>query len=148
MDYLKEIDNGLIIEKPKIVLPWTLQKKDLFYKISDISKVNENYYTLNVVLPEISFVNCIGLHFQNERLSEIELFNNEKMGAEPEIGNIFKNHQLILENSFGVSRRNKLSNFFKGCNKEYRWQFKHITIIHKLWDRFGMEEVLKIYIKR
>lgn len=66
MDYLKEIDNGLIIEKPKIVLPWTLQKKDLFYKISDISKVNENYYTLNVVLPEISFVNCIGLHFQNE----------------------------------------------------------------------------------
>lgn len=66
MDYLKEIDNGLIIEKPKIVLPWTLQKKDLFYKISDISKVNENYYILNVVLPEISFVNCIGLHFQNE----------------------------------------------------------------------------------
>lgn len=148
MDYLKEIDNGLIIEKPKIVLPWTLQKKDLFYKISDISKVSENYYTLNVVLSEISFVNCIGLHFQNERLSENELFNNEKMGAEPKIGNIFKNHQLILENSFGVSRRNKLSNFFKGCNKEYRWKFKYVTIIHKLWDRFGKEEVLKIYIKR
>ena len=64
-------------------------------------------------MPEISFVNCIGFHFQNERLSEIDLFNNEKMGAEPEIGNIFKNHQLILENSFGVSRRNKLLDFLK-----------------------------------
>ncbi len=27
VDYLKEIDNGLIIEEPKIVLPWSLQKK-------------------------------------------------------------------------------------------------------------------------
>lgn len=27
VDYLKEIDNCLIIEEPKIVLPWSLQKK-------------------------------------------------------------------------------------------------------------------------
>ena len=27
VDYLKEIDNGLIIEEPKIVLPCILQKK-------------------------------------------------------------------------------------------------------------------------
>lgn len=27
VDYLKEIDNGLIIEEPKIALPWSLQKK-------------------------------------------------------------------------------------------------------------------------
>lgn len=40
---------------------------------------------------------------------------------------------------------------FKQVNKgdiEYRWKFKDITIIHKLWNRFGMEEVLEILINR
>ena len=30
VDYLQEINNGLIIEDPKILLPWSLQKKDVF----------------------------------------------------------------------------------------------------------------------
>ena len=85
VDYLQEINNGLIIEDPKILLPWSLQKKDVFDKINCINIVNENYYTLRIVLSGISFINCAGLHFKKERLSEIELFNNEKYWAESEI---------------------------------------------------------------
>ena len=36
VNYLKEIDNGLIIEEPKIVLPWSLQKRDFFDKFKFI----------------------------------------------------------------------------------------------------------------
>ena len=147
-DYLKEIDIGLIIKEPKIVLPWNLQKKDVFDKIGGVNIVNENYYTLKVVLSGMSFINCIGLHFKEERLSEIDLFNNEKNCSESEIGNIFNIHQLVLEDYFGESSRNKLIEKFKGVNKEYKWKFRYVTIVHKLWDRFGMEEMLKIYINR
>lgn len=146
VDYLEKINNGLIIEEPKILLPWSLQKKDIFNKISNINIVNENYYTLKVVLSGITFINCIGLHFEKERLSEVDLFNNEKNWSESEIANIFNAHQLILEDFFGEPNRNKLLEKFKGVNKEYKWKFRYITIIHKLWDRFGMEEVVKIYI--
>ena len=86
------------------------------------------------------------LHFKKERLSEIDLFNNEKYWSESEIANIFNTHQLVLENFFGESSRNMLLEKFKGVNKEYKWRFRYVTIIHKLWDRFGMEEELKIYI--
>lgn len=146
VDYLQEINNGLIIEEPKILLPWGLQKKDVFDKINCINIVNENYYTLRIVLSGISFINCAGLHFKKERLSEIELFNNEKYWAESEIANIFNTHQLVLETFFGESSRNILLEKFKGVTKEYKWKFRYVTIIHKLWDRFGMEEELKIYI--
>lgn len=146
VDYLNKIDNGLIIEKPKMVLPWILRKKDVISKINGIRIVNENYYTLKVTLSGISFINCMGLHFENERLSDIDLFNNDKIRIESEINNIFNAHQLILEDFFGIPNRNKLLDFFKGYNKEYIWKFKYVTIKHRLWNRFGMEEVLKIHI--
>ena len=146
--FLKEIDSGLIIEEPKIVLPWSLQKKDLFEKIKSINIVNENYYTFEIVLSGISFINCVGLHFEKERLSRIDLFNNEKYCSELEIGNVFNNHQLVLENFFGKPSRNKLLEKFEEVNKEYKWKFRFVTIIHKLWNRFGLEEELRIYIKK
>lgn len=149
-DYLKKIDNGLIIEDPKIVLPWSLQKKDL-YMINNIKVINENYYTFKITLSAIPFINCAGLHFENDRLSRIDLFNNEKHLIESEIDNIFNNHQLTLEKNFGKSVKNGLlEKLFKQVNKgdiEYKWIFRRVLIIHKLWDRFGKEEVLKIIIK-
>lgn len=146
-DYLAEINDGLIIEEPKILLPWNLQKKGLF-DIVGIEIVNENYYTLRIVLSGLSFVNCAGLHFENDRLSEIDLFNNEKCCSESELKSVFNAHQSVLENIFGNSRRNKLSEKIWGVNAEYKWKFGNVTIIHKLWDRFGIEETLKIYINR
>lgn len=107
-DYLKEIYNGLIIEEPKTILPWNLQKKDFFDKFKCIKTVNENYYVVKIVLSGIFFISFAGLHFKKERLAEVELFNNEKDFSESEISNVFSNHQLILENSFGKPCRNKL----------------------------------------
>lgn len=148
VDYLKEIDNGLIIEEPKIVLPWSLQKKDVFDMINSINIVNENYYTLKIILSGISFISCAGLHFEKEMLSKIDLFNNEKYRSESEIVDVFNNHQLVLENFFGKSNRKCLLSKFKGINEQYKWKFRYVTIIHKLRDRFGMEENLEIIVNR
>jgi hypothetical protein len=146
VDYLKEIDNGLMIEEPKIVLSWKLHKKDFFDMTDDISVINENYCTLKIKLSGISFINCVGLHFEKERLSKIDLFNDEKCFSESEIADIFYEHQLVLETLFGKPSGNCLLDKFKGVCKEYKWKFKYVTIIHKLWDRFGMEENLNILI--
>ena len=80
-----------------------------------------------------------------EKLVEIELFNNEIHLAEAD-DSAFNKHQLVLEECFGEPTRNKLIEKFKEFNKAYYWKFKHVSIIHKLWDRFGMEENLIIRI--
>lgn len=148
VDYLGRIDNGLIIETPKIILPWSLQKREIFDKINSVQIVSENYYTIKVVLSGISFINKLGLHFEKDKLSAIDLFNDEKYSADSKIDNIFSNHQLILEDFFGPPSRNKLLDRIKDICKEYRWRFRYVTIIHSLWDRFGVEENLKIVINR
>ncbi len=145
--YLENIDNGLIIEKPETILPWNLQKRNVFDKFPDITMINGNYYTLKIVLSEMPFINCVGLHFEKERLSEIELFNNEKYYSESEINYVFNSHQGILEKLFGKSKKNKLAEKLYGFQEEYRWKFKHATIIHRIWDHFGMEENLLIHVK-
>lgn len=66
VDYLGRIDNGLIIEPPKIILPWSLRKRELFDKINSVQIVSENYYTIKVVLSGISFINKLGLHFEKD----------------------------------------------------------------------------------
>ena len=136
-DYLKEIDRGLIIEEPEVIIPWNLEKRDIFDMIKSINITNENYYTFKIVLSGIPFVNCAGLHFEKEILSKINLFNDEGY-PESEITDVFNNHQLVLENLFGKSVKCLLAKL-KGFDKEYKWKFRYVTIIHRLWDRFGME---------
>ncbi len=145
-NYLEQIDQGLVLEQPKIVLLWNWQKKDIFNILNDVSIVNQNYYTSKIVLPNITFINYAGFHFKKEKLVEIELFNDAKHLAEAD-DSVFNKHQLILEECFGKPNRNKLIEIIKEVKKAYYWKFKHVTIIHKLWDRFGMEENLIIHIQ-
>lgn len=150
MNYLKEIDNGLIIEEPRIILPWNLQKKELFNLSNNISVISENYYVLKIALFKIPFINSAGLHFVNEKLSKIELFNDQKKCSPFEINDIFNNNQIVLESLFGKPNKNRiLWRMFTKVNKndiEFTWKFRCITLTHKLWDRFGVEENIIISI--
>ena len=152
VDYLKEIDHGLIIEQPKIVLPWNLQKKEIFDIADNINVINNNYYVFKITLIGIPFINCAGLHFVKERLSKIELFHDKEDSNRSEIYDIFNKHQLVLENLFGEPNKNHLlKKVFLQVNigdVEYKWKFRRITLMHKIWDRFGMEEVIAIFINR
>ena len=49
-DYLEKIDKGLVIAKPEIVLPWKLKKSNVFDELDGVNIVNENYYTLGIIL--------------------------------------------------------------------------------------------------
>lgn len=50
VDYLMEIDNRFMIEEPKMMLPWRLQKIDFLDMMNSINMVSENYYTFKIVL--------------------------------------------------------------------------------------------------
>lgn len=95
----------------------------------------------------LPFINCAGLYFDEEKLSEIELFDNEKRCVKAKTDDVLDAHQILLESFFGTPCRNRLSEKIRDVDKEYRWRFKRVTIIHKLWDRFGLEEKLTIRIK-
>ncbi len=146
-DYLDKIEEGLAIAQPEIVLPWNLKKSNVFDELDGVNIVNENYYTLGIILDGLPFINCAGLHFDEEKLSEIELFDNEKRCVKAKADDVFDAHQILLESFFGTPCRNRLSEKIRDVDKEYRWRFKRVTIIHKLWDRFGLEEKLTIRIK-
>lgn len=48
------------------------------------------------------FINCAGLHFDKEKLSEIELFDNEKRCVKVKTDDVFNAHQILLESFFGT----------------------------------------------
>lgn len=135
-DYLEKIDKGLVIAKPEIVLPWKLKKSNVFDELDGVNIVNENYYTLGIILDGLPFINCAGLHF-----------DNEKRCVKAKADDVFDAHQILLGSFFGTPCRSRLSEKMRDVDKEYRWRFKRVTIIHKLWDRFGLEEKLTIRIK-
>lgn len=41
----------------------------------------------------LPFINCAGLHFDEEKLSEIELFDNEKRCVKAKADDVFDAHQ-------------------------------------------------------
>ena len=148
--YLNQIDYGLVIEKPKLILPWNLQKKEIFEIIHNINVINSNDFVFKATLSEMPFINCIGLHFANDRLSKIVLSSDEINSNEVNLYDIYGEHQLVLENLFGKPRKNCFfEKMFTQVNKgdmEYKWKFRNITLKHKIWDRFGLEENIEIYI--
>ena len=147
----EKFDSGLIVANPKIFLPWRASKDEILALTNEIQIVREDYYTLKVSLLDIPFVEYIGLDFEGNRLSKIRLLYQPKNTMGGSLLDIFNSHQTILEQCFGKPpRQSTISRFFTQMNKgdvEYRWQFKRVTVIHKIWDRFGLQEDLEIHIK-
>jgi hypothetical protein len=145
-DYLEKIYEGLILEEPKTIIPWDLKEKDVFNKLEGVSKMAENYYSLEVKLADIPFIDCIGLQFKKGWLSSIDLFFIEENCSEEERAIRFDEYQAVLKNLFGRAHRKLFSEWLNGYVKVYEWKFLYISMIHKLWDRFGLEENLSINI--
>lgn len=148
---LDKIDLGLLIERPNIVLPWNASKNEILGLDKEFQKIVENYYTLKVSLQNFSFMDSLGLYFENNKLSKIELYNGHK-SDEGNLQDEFYDHQKIFEQCIGKpSKQLAITKIFTRVNKddrEYKWYFKYVTITHKIWDRFGLEEKMIISIKK
>ena len=147
-DYKSIIDKGLLTENPPALLPWQSTKKELCEIFGNIKKVNENYFTIQVSLPQIPFFDCIGLHFDGEILSKIELMCLS--AASPDkIKDRFFTNQILLEKTFGRPKKCFLKKLFiqDSGTEFYEWKFANVSLVHKLWDRFGMEEITEFIIR-
>lgn len=81
-----------------------MKKSNVFDELDGVNIVNENYYTLGIILDGLPFINCAGLHFDEEKLSEIELFDNEKRCVKAKADDVLDAHQILLERFFGIGK--------------------------------------------
>lgn len=146
-NYLEEIYKGFAIEKPDIFLPWSASKDEILNLDKNFKKINDNYFILVVELYNLPFVEKIGVHFENNKFSVLELICKKDS---KNIHDSFFDHQVELEKNFGkpISRFPVFS-FVTKVNRNdiiKKWRFNDVTLIHKLWDRFGIEECLEFLI--
>lgn len=148
--FLQQIDNGLPIRDPELLLTWDLKREEAVGTIGGMSMVSENYFTFRAALRELPFVDCVGLHFEKDRLSVVELFSLREYSGGAELCGLFREHQKALEDVLGAPARDFLRSLFftDKDDREYRWKFRRVTVSHRLWNRFGMEEKLEIVIRR
>jgi hypothetical protein len=88
---------------------------------------------------------------EKDKLTEIDLTNVNNKGDGESAKCSFEEVQAIFEKYFGKpSKLSAIIYHFTKMNKDdvrHIWRFKNITIIHKLWDRFGLEENILIRYK-
>lgn len=151
--FIKSLEHGLLLDEPNVFLEWKSTKNDILKKIDNLNIVNENYYTFKTRIKYMPFVNQIGLLFKRQNIIKATLFNDEMLKySENELIKKFESKQILLENLFGKPNKTcflvKIFTQDKGST-EFKWKFKFGALVHKLWDRFGMEENLefRLHIK-
>lgn len=151
VDYLEKINTGLAFEKPEIFLPWNLRKEDFPEMVdsADIIKEGDQSYMLKITLYDIPYIDraIVGFGYAEDRLSVIKLFDHRGY-SEDDTVKYFYEIQSVLRKLFGRPRRNILHEKLMYIEREYKWKFRNITIVHKLWDRFGMQDDFYIYINK
>lgn len=145
-NYLEEIYKGFAIDKPDIFLPWSASKDAILSLDKNFKKINKNYFILVVELYNLPFIEKIGVHFENNKFSVLELICKK---YSKNIHDSFFDHQVILEKIFGkpISCFPGFSCITKASSNDIikKWRFNDVTLIHKLWDRFGTEERLEFF---
>lgn len=135
------IQEGYRIDEPCIFIPWEIDEHTLIQKLNghDFKHVTTDYYTISC--KSLNGLNCmIGFHFEprkNGFLTELEFFRTEYRDQEKS----FNNFQSHFETEFGkpTSKSNGNEGF-----KNYAWNFGNIQILHYVFDRFGLEEHMRI----
>lgn len=152
-NFIESIEQGLILDEPNVLLEWKFTKEDILKKIDTLNIINENYCTFKTKIKCMPFIDQIGLLFDKQNIIKVTLFSNKKFEySEIELIKQFESNQILLENLFG--KPNKTCFLVKiftqdKSSTEFKWKFKFGTLVHKLWDRFGMEENLefRLHIK-
>ena len=135
------IQSGFQIDTPNIFVPWNINGGQLesLFKTHDLNHVTTGYYTIKS--ESLNGLKCnIGFHFKpaNEGLlKEFEFYfeTGEKLE------NTFKQFQYHFEREFG--KPGKQMHGYPGYS-DFEWILDDIQIIHRVIDRFGPEEHMRI----
>ena len=164
-NYLKDISLGISVGDPPIFIQWGTNKNEILENLRKIGilEAGGNHCIVKVNLFN-DFESYPLFMFDNMKLSKIillreegirdgyHLYDHESYHKNPEdIRIAFLERQASLERYFGrPSLQSPIISYFARANKgdkKYKWRFRNITIVHSMWDRFGMEEEVTIHIK-
>lgn len=135
------IQEGYKIDEPDIFIPWDIDEQTLTQKLKahDFKHVTTGYYTISS--KSLDGLNCmIGFHFEprkNGFLNELEFFRTNYNDQEKS----FSDFQSHFEAEFGKPTSESNGN---GGFKNYTWNLENVQIVHYVFDRFGLEEHMRI----
>jgi hypothetical protein len=140
---IMDVSKGFQITEPNVFIPWSSDEGQLPWLLrgAKLQCVTKGYYTANLI--SFGGLNCmIGFHFKepNNTLSELEFF---RMNYDDQKAS-FEEFQNYFEAAFG--KPTSCSDGSEGFNN-YQWLLEDVLIIHRVYDRFGIEEHMRI-IKR
>jgi len=135
------IQSGFQIDNPNIFVPWNINAGQLesLFKAHKLNHVTTGYYTISC--ESLKGLQCnIGFHFKSAHeglLKEFEFYfeTGEKLEK------TFAQFQHHFEQEFG--KPGKQLNGYPGYS-DFEWIFGDVQIIHKVIDRFGPEEHMRI----
>jgi hypothetical protein len=135
------IQEGYKIDEPQIFIPWGIDEITLIQKLDghDFKHVTTGYYTISC--KSLNGLDCkLGFHFEprkNGFLNELEFFRTDYSNQVKS----FNEFQSYFENEFG--KPTSESNGNEGF-KNYAWNLGNVQIVHYVFDRFGLEEHMRI----
>ena len=136
------ISAGFQVEQPAVFVPWGITPAQLLDLAGGLTEVTRGYYTARCVsLGGLS--HQLGFHFYpavGGRLTELEFF---QVFATP-LSESFETFQLHLEATFGPPKQTEAGS---AGFPAHTWRFRRVRIVHSVFDRFGLEEHVRIQHK-
>jgi hypothetical protein len=136
-----DIAKGFQIGVPDVFVPWGIRESDLrgLLESYGLRHVTHGYYTFSCVsLGGLSHE--LGFHFSPRPdgiLSELEFFRRAYENQKAS----FDEFQKYFEASFGKPTKEQMGT--EGF-PSYMWDLKGVRIVHYVFDRFGLEEHMRI----
>ncbi|MBF0382818.1 MAG: hypothetical protein HQL69_17495 [Magnetococcales bacterium] len=137
----QDLTRGFHIEEPDVMVLWETPENSLQEMLGPhgLSKVTNGYY----ILPCISLggmQHILGFHFDDEgtTINHFEFFRE----GWSDIAVSFMDFQIRFQEAFlKPTKTEKGSDIFP----HHKWEWRSCSIKHYVFDRFGLEEHMKIY---
>jgi len=136
-----DLTSGFQIESPNVFVPWDISEAELKSLLDEhgLRQVTHGYYTMSCVsLGGLS--HKLGFHFRPRHhgmLNELEFFRQSYDNLRAS----FDEFQKHFENSFGkpATEQSETDEF-----PAFSWSLNGVQIVHYVFDRFGLEEHMRI----
>ena len=134
-----DLRRGFQVEVPAIVLPWGIDERQLRALLPSAHHVTDGYDTLDVVSLH-GLRHVLGFHFEpraNGPLVELEFFRREPI----DIAMSYADFERHLERTYGPPTQSAAG---EDGFPTQRWLLDGAEVRHYVFDRFGLEEHVRM----
>src|SRR4030095_4599850 len=136
-----DITKGFQLDTPDIFVPWDIDERALddLFKEHSLRQVTAGYYTTSCT--SLNGLNCmLGFHFNPRHdgyLAGLEFFRKDYGDKQKS----FDDFQRHFEIAFGPPQ--SITRGDEGFD-QFEWKINDVQIVHYMFDRFGLEEHMRI----